>query len=73
MVATPSKGYVSDKFHVRFCAMQPPLRMINNLISGKPIDLARNVMVTKALQDNCGYVFFLDSVPGYTPVRISKW
>jgi hypothetical protein len=27
----------------------------------KPIDLARNVMVTKALQDKCELIFFLDS------------
>jgi hypothetical protein len=32
------------------------------MISGKPIDLARNVMVTKkALQDKCEFIFFLDS------------
>jgi hypothetical protein len=61
MVATPSKGWVSDKFHARFCAMQPPLRLIHNMISGKPIDLARNVMVTKALQEKCEFIFFLDS------------
>jgi hypothetical protein len=35
--------------------------MLHNLISGKPIDLSRNVMVTKALQDKCEYIFFLDS------------
>jgi glycosyltransferase involved in cell wall biosynthesis len=61
MVGTPSKGYVSDKFHTRFCAMQPRLRLPHTMISGKPIDLARNVMVTKALQESCEYVFFLDS------------
>jgi glycosyltransferase involved in cell wall biosynthesis len=61
MVGTPSKGYVSDKFHARFFAMQPRLRLPHTMISGKPIDLARNVMVTKALQENCEYVFFLDS------------
>jgi hypothetical protein len=60
-VATPSKGFVSDKFHAHFCAMQPPLRMLHNMISGKPIEPARNVMVTKALQDKCEFIFFLDS------------
>lgn len=54
-------GMSSDKFHTRFYAMQRPLRMLNTMISGKPIDLSRNVMVTKALQDKCEYIFFLDS------------
>jgi hypothetical protein len=51
---------------------QPPLRMLHNMISGKPIDLSRNVMVTKALQDKCEYIFFLDSDILVNPDTLQK-
>jgi hypothetical protein len=72
MVATPSKGWVSDKFHSRFATMQPPLRLLITMVSGKPIDLARNVMVTKALQEKCEYIFFLDSDILVEPDTLNK-
>jgi hypothetical protein len=46
--------------------------MLHNMISGKPIDLARNVMVTKALQDKCEYIFFLDSDILVNPDTLTK-
>lgn len=61
MIATSNKRWVSDKFHARCCAMQPPLRLLHNMVSGKPIGHARNMRVTKALQDKCEYIFFWDS------------
>jgi hypothetical protein len=65
-------GMSSDKSHARFCAMEPPLRMLHTMVSGKPIDLARNVMVTKALQDKCEHIFFLDSDILVEPDTLTK-
>jgi hypothetical protein len=46
--------------------------MLHNMVSGKPIDLARNVMVTKALQDKCEWIFFLDSDILVNPDTLTK-
>lgn len=43
-----------------------------SLLSGMPYDMARNVACQQALDNGCRWLFFLDSVPSYTPILIKR-
>lgn len=61
MVGVPHTGKVSFRWFVHYYAMQNPLRTVISGESGQPIDISRNITISKALQYGCEYVFFLDS------------
>ena len=68
-VCIPHRGNVTMEWALMFrnLKLPPHLYFLN---SGMPIDVAREQMVRSALKHDIKYIFFLDSVPAYTPVIV---
>src|SRR5438128_3156665 len=64
-VVTPTRdGRVSAKWHAHSIALRNPFprhRVIEMLESGQPVDMSRNIGVSKALQAKCRYILFFDA------------
>jgi hypothetical protein len=64
-ICTPTRdGKVTAKWHAHNKQLNnpfPPHRVIELLESGQPVDMSRNIAVSKALQMRCKYILFWDS------------
>ena len=63
LVAIPHTGRVSFDFAANLAMLQPPpnTSMAISGNTGQPIDIARNIFASKALQMQCQYIFYVDS------------
>jgi glycosyltransferase involved in cell wall biosynthesis len=62
MIVTPTRdGRVSSKWHAAEKQLRNPLKTAEALESGQPVDMSRNIGVSKALQMKCKYILFFDA------------
>ncbi len=62
MIVTPTRdGRVSSKWHAHEKQLRNPLRTAEALETGQPVDMSRNIGISKALQTKCKYVLFFDA------------
>src|SRR4051812_29107730 len=61
LIGVPHTGRVSARWAAAFRLLEIPVNFAEAFQSGQPIDLSRNIMVSKALQMNAQHLFFIDS------------
>ena len=70
LIGIPSVGTVTIDWALEFRGLALPVGTQIKSWRGLPIDVARNRLVKDAREMNAKYLFFLDSIPDYTPVMI---
>jgi len=70
LIGLPHKDMVNISWALAFRNLQVNVPSIFTMSRGTPIDMARNEIVKSALDNNVEYIFFLDSVPSYTPLIV---
>lgn len=61
VISIPSRANWSPRFAKGLMELNIPISHAKIMDSGHPIDISRNITITKALQSNAKYIFFVDS------------
>jgi len=70
LIGMPHRGTVSMDWALAFRNLQVNVPAMFTTSKGTSWDMARNEIVRSAIDAKVDWLFFLDSVPGYTPIMV---